>query len=239
MFKQKSILRYVVEFFVILSGVSASFWVEEYRESLQNKEEMYKVLNNLKIELDEIDVYSKEREVVFNKDSDIIRLLTNNQSNSLDSISLLVKTTFEIEVAIIDYRGFRPPMDRYNSIINEGTLKFVKSDKIKKLLSQINNTFYYYIRANIDDEKIIQQKISTYLIENYPEIIISSGDMTENNISLTNYLNELKKKIDNDLTLKGYLKTKSRTMSVKSFFLKEYNKKLLILRDEIEEYLSL
>ena len=45
-------------------------------------------------------------------------------------------------------------MDRYNSIINEGTLKFVKSDKIKKLLSQLNNTFYYYIRANIDDEKI-------------------------------------------------------------------------------------
>ena len=116
MFNQKSILRYVVEFFVILSGVSASFWVEEYRESLQNKEEMYKVLNNLKIELDEIDVYSKEREIVFNKDSDIIRLLTNNQSNSLDSITLLVKTTFEIEVAIIDYRGFRPPMDRYNSI---------------------------------------------------------------------------------------------------------------------------
>ena len=102
MFKQKSILRYFVEFFVILSGVSASFWVEEYRESLQNKEEMYKVLNNLKIELDEIDVYSKEREVVFNKDSDIIRLLTNNQSNSLDSISLLVETTFEIEIAIID-----------------------------------------------------------------------------------------------------------------------------------------
>ena len=74
MFKQKSILRYFVEFFVILSGVSASFWVEEYRESLQNKEEMYKVLNNLKIELDEIDVYSKEREVVFNKDLSLIHI---------------------------------------------------------------------------------------------------------------------------------------------------------------------
>ena len=45
--------------------------------------------------------------------------------------------------------------------------------------------------------------------------------------------------LNNDLTLKGYLKTKSRTMSVKSFFLKEYNKKLLILRDEIEDYLSI
>tara|TARA_B100001109_G_scaffold225007_1_gene198257 strand:+ start:156 stop:860 length:705 start_codon:yes stop_codon:yes gene_type:complete len=231
--KQKTFLRYFVEFIVILSGVSASFWVEEYRESLQNDEEMYKVLNNLKMELDEIDTYCKEREIVFNKDSEIINLLTNTQSNSLDSIILLVDSTFEIEVAIIDYRGFRPPMDRYNSIINEGTLKFVKSDKIKELLSQLNNTFYYYVRANVDDEKTIQQKISTYLIENYPEIILA-----ENNLSLNNYLKNLKKKIDNDLTLKAYLKTKSRTMYVKTFFLKEYNKTLLILRDEIEEYLS-
>tara|TARA_B100001113_G_scaffold340222_1_gene324215 strand:- start:490 stop:1194 length:705 start_codon:yes stop_codon:yes gene_type:complete len=230
---QKTFLRYFVEFIVILSGVSASFWVEEYRESLQNDEEMYKVLNNLKMELDEIDTYCKEREIVFNKDSEIINLLTNTQSNSLDSIILLVDSTFEIEVAIIDYRGFRPPMDRYNSIINEGTLKFVKSDKIKELLSQLNNTFYYYVRANVDDEKTIQQKISTYLIENYPEIILA-----ENNLSLNNYIKNLKKKIDNDLTLKAYLKTKSRTMYVKTFFLKEYNKTLLILRDEIEEYLS-
>ena len=230
---QKTFLRYFVEFIVILSGVSASFWVEEYRESLQNDEEMYKVLNNLKMELDEIDTYCKEREIVFNKDSEIINLLTNTQSNSLDSIILLVDSTFEIEVAIIDYRGFRPPMDRYNSIINEGTLKFVKSDKIKELLSQLNNTFYYYVRANVDDEKTIQQKISTYLIENYPEIILA-----ENNLSLNNYLKNLKKKIYNDLTLKAYLKTKSRTMYVKTFFLKEYNKTLLILRDEIEKYLS-
>ncbi|MEL0009555.1 MAG: hypothetical protein VW741_06765 [Flammeovirgaceae bacterium] len=229
---KKNIFRYFVEFIVILSGVSASFWVEEYRESLQNKEEMYKVLNNLKMELDEIDDYCKEREIVFNKDSDIINMLINNSGYSLDSMFLLVDSTFEIEVAIIDYRGFRPPMDRYNSIINEGTLKFVKSDKIKELLSQLNNTFYYYVRANVDDEKTIQQKISTYLIENYPEILVS-----ENNISLDNYLKILKNKIDNDLTLKAYLKSKSRTMYVKTFFLNEYNKTLLILRDEIEEYL--
>lgn len=231
---KKNIIRYFVEFIVILSGVSASFWVEEYRESLQNKEEMYKVLNNLKMELDEIDDYCKEREIVFNKDSDIINMLINNSGYSLDSMFLLVDSTFEIEVAIIDYRGFRPPMDRYNSIINEGTLKFVKSDKIKELLSQLNNTFYYYVRANVDDEKTIQQKISTYLIENYPEILVS-----ENNISLDNYLKILKNKIDNDLTLKAYLKSKSRTMYVKTFFLNEYNKTLLSLRDEIEEYLSI
>ena len=44
--RSKSILKYFIEFTVIVLGVSASFWVEEYRETLQNKEEKFKVLNN-------------------------------------------------------------------------------------------------------------------------------------------------------------------------------------------------
>ena len=135
---QKTFLRYFIEFIVILSGVSASFWVEEYRESLQNEEEMYKVLNNLKIELDEIDVYSKEREIVFNKDSDIIRLLTNNQSNSLDSISLLVETTFEIEVAApeIEVTKSKPLIERSMAIIK----KINKKEKIKIITDLIKSS---------------------------------------------------------------------------------------------------
>ncbi len=232
--KQNNLFKYFIEFIVILSGVSASFWVEEFRENLQNRKEMFKVLNNLKIELDEIEDYCKERKVVFDKDSNIISYLIDGNKRQFDSIKALVQTPFEIEVAIIDYRGFRPPMDRYNSIINEGTLKFVDSDSIKQLLSKLNNTFYYYIRANVDDEKTIQQKISAYLIENYPEVIIA-----ENNVTLENYFDMLREKINNDLSLKAFIKTKSRTMFVKNFFLEEYNKTLLVLRNEIENYLRI
>ena len=58
-------LKYSVEFLVIVSGVSASFLVDEYRESLRNDEERLKVLYNLKIELDEITNYCKERKRFF------------------------------------------------------------------------------------------------------------------------------------------------------------------------------
>ena len=128
MSKYKSILKYFIEFVVIVSGITASFWVEEYRESLQNIEEKFKVLNSLKIELDEIDLFCQERKIAFKKDSDIISYLISSEKNLYDSIEKLVETPFEIEVAIIDYRGFQPPMNRYNSIINEGTLKFVDSE---------------------------------------------------------------------------------------------------------------
>ena len=73
--RSNSILKYFIEFTVIVLGVSASFWVEEYREKLQNKEEKFKVLNNLKIELDEIDVFSLERKLMFTKDEKILYIL--------------------------------------------------------------------------------------------------------------------------------------------------------------------
>ena len=57
MSKYKNILKLFLQFVIIVAGVSASFWVEEYREGLKNQEERLKVLNNLKIELDEIDSY--------------------------------------------------------------------------------------------------------------------------------------------------------------------------------------
>ena len=232
MSKYKSILKYFIEFVVIVSGITASFWVEEYRESLQNIEEKFKVLNSLKIELDEIDLFCQERKIAFKKDSDIISYLISSEKNLYDSIEKLVETPFEIEVAIIDYRGFQPPMNRYNSIINEGTLKFVDSDSIKQLLGRLNNTLISYLNANVGDEKIIQQKISSYIIENYPEII-----MSENNTTLKNYYNILREKINNDLNLKAYLKTKSRTMYVKNIFLDRYIETLVILRNEIERKL--
>ena len=96
MSKYKSILKYFIEFVVIVSGITASFWVEEYRESLQNIEEKFKVLNSLKIELDEIDLFCQERKIAFKKDSDIISYLISSEKNLYDSIEKLVETPIEI-----------------------------------------------------------------------------------------------------------------------------------------------
>ena len=168
MLKSISIFKYFIEFIVIVLGVSASFWVEEYRENLQNKQERLKVLNNLKIELDEIDIFSQERKMMFSKDEKIVFHLMSEKSSSIDSLKEIITSYDEVNIAVIDYRGFGPPLNRYNSIINEGTLKFVESDSIKQLLSQLHNTFFKYIDANVSDEKVIQQKISLYLADNYP-----------------------------------------------------------------------
>tara|TARA_B100001142_G_scaffold45012_1_gene41245 strand:+ start:3400 stop:4110 length:711 start_codon:yes stop_codon:yes gene_type:complete len=233
MSKYKTLIKYTIEFIVIVAGVSASFLGEEYREGLQNETERKKALSNIKIELDEIDTYCEERRNNYVKDRNVLKYLLDNTDYAFDSIDNLVQSSPGIAFALNDYREFQPPMNRYNSIINEGTIKFIKSDSVKQQLSELHNTFYSYLKSVVDDEKLIQQKLSFYLAENYPKVILLETYDTEKKT----YYNFLSKAVDNDEILKALMYTKYRKMGIKNYFLDGYEEKLIELRNRIEKIL--
>ena len=234
MYKQKNALRYIVEFLVIVTGITASFWGEEYRESLQNDKEEIKALKNLQIELDEIDTYCEERKNNYVKDRNVLKYLLGNPDYAFDTIDNLVQSSPGIAFAFNDYREFQPPMNRYNSIINEGTIKFIESDSVKQQLSELHNTLYIYLKAIVDDEKLIQQKVSFYLAENYPQVILLENYDTEKKT----YYNVLSKALNNDEILKSLIYTKYRKMGIKNYFLSGYLEELVELRISIEKELA-
>ena len=233
MSKEKNAFRYIVEFLVIVTGVTVSFWGEEYRESLQNKEEEIKALKNLQTELNDIDTYCEERKISYVKDRNVLKYLLDNSDYAFDSIDNLVQSSPGIAFAFNDYREFQPPMNRYNSIINEGTIKFIESDSVKQQLSELHNTLYAYLKSIVDDEKIIQQKLSFYLAENYPKVILLEKYDTEKKT----YYNALSKAVNNDEILKALMYTKYRKMGIKNYFLDGYEEKLIELRNRIEKTL--
>ena len=233
MSKYKTLIKYTIEFIVIVAGVSASFLGEEYREGLQNETERKKALSNIKIELDEIDTYCEERRNNYVKDRNVLKYLLDNTDYAFDSIDNLVQSSPGIAFALNDYREFQPPMNRYNSIINEGTIKFIKSDSVKQQLSELHNTFYSYLKSVVDDEKLIQQKLSFYLAENYPKVILLETYDTEKKT----YYNFLSKAVDNDEILKALMYSKYRKMGIKNYFLDGYEEKLIELRNRIEKIL--
>ena len=233
MSKYKTLIKYTIEFIVIVAGVSASFLGEEYREGLQNETERIKALSNIKIELDEINTYCEERRNNYVKDRNVLKYLLDNTSYAFDSIDNLVQSSPGIAFALNDYREFQPPMNRYNSIINEGTIKFIKSDSVKQQLSELHNTFYSYLKSVVDDEKLIQQKLSFYLAENYPKVILLETYDTEKKT----YYNFLSKAVDDDEILKALMYTKFRKMGIKNYFLDGYEEKLIELRNRIEKIL--
>ena len=233
MSKYKIFIKYTIEFIVIVAGVSASFLGEEYREGLQNETERIKALSNIKIELDEINTYCEERRNNYVKDRNVLKYLLDNTSYAFDSIDNLVQSSPGIAFALNDYREFQPPMNRYNSIINEGTIKFIKSDSVKQQLSELHNTFYSYLKSVVDDEKLIQQKLSFYLAENYPKVILLETYDTEKKT----YYNFLSKAVDDDEILKALMYSKYRKMGIKNYFLDGYEEKLIELRNRIEKIL--
>ena len=233
MSKYKTLIKYTIEFIVIVAGVSASFLGEEYREGLQNENERIKALSNIKIELDEINTYCEERRNNYVKDRNVLKYLLDNTSYAFDSIDNLVQSSPGIAFALNDYREFQPPMNRYNSIINEGTIKFIKSDSVKQQLSELHNTFYSYLKSVVDDEKLIQQKLSFYLAENYPKVILLETYDTEKKT----YYNFLSKAVDDDEILKALMYSKYRKMGIKNYFLDGYEEKLIELRNRIEKIL--
>lgn len=233
MSKYKTLIKYTIEFIVIVAGVSASFLGEEYREGLQNETERIKALSNIKIELDEINTYCEERRNNYVKDRNVLKYLLDNTDYAFDSIDNLVQTSPGIAFALNDYREFQPPMNRYNSIINEGTIKFIKSDSVKQQLSELHNTFYSYLKSVVDDEKLIQQKLSFYLAENYPKVILLETYDTEKKT----YYNFLSKAVDDDEILKALMYSKYRKMGIKNYFLDGYEEKLIELRNRIEKIL--
>ena len=134
--KKKYLIKYSFEFVVIVIGISVSFWLNEISIGNQNEEERIKVLNSLSIEAAEIKKYCDERVDRWDRDREILRMFlnTDGQKFNIDSITKLTTSKGSIEFNLIYYRVFEPPMNRYYSIINAGTLKYVESDKIKDCL---------------------------------------------------------------------------------------------------------
>ena len=143
---KKYIIKYSFEFVVIVLGISVSFWLNELSIDNQNEVERVKVLNSLKMEIQEIRNYTDEREKTWQTDLNLLNLLLDPKDLNSTSDSILKITTSKsrIETFLVIYRVFEPPMNRYYSIINSGDLKFVKSNKIKEVLSRLHNTSFSY-----------------------------------------------------------------------------------------------
>ena len=88
-------------------------------------------------------------------------------------IKYICTTKDDMDIALLNYRGFTPSKERYNSTINEGTLKHIDSDNIKILLSKLYVQSLSFIVGNIEDETIVQRNIMEHCQKFYPEIVFA------------------------------------------------------------------
>ena len=222
---------------MIVAGISVSFWLNEISIGNQNEKERIKVLNSLNMEVDEIQSYCDERVNRWNKDRRILMMFleSSGQNFNVDSISKITTSKSSIEFNLIYYRVFEPPMNRYLSIINAGTLKYVKSDKIKEILSRLHNTYFSYVETTVEYEKILKENFVSFFATNHSDIIIAGSD---NKISFDEYSLMLYNSLKKDKKLKSNLIVLDDYLGSKLTFIKLYINILDELKFELTDKLN-
>jgi hypothetical protein len=231
---KKYIIKYSIEFVVIILGITVSFWLNELSIDNQNEEERIKVLTSLQMEIDEIKYYCDGRKRTWEMDISLLNefLYPSNKIFNIDSVLKNTTSKIRIETFIILYRVFDPPMNRYYSIINSGDLKYVKSDKVKEILSRLHNTTFSYVETAVEHEKQLKLSFLPFLTINHPNVILARDN---NKISIDRYSEILNDAINSDDKLKAKFILLKRYLEYKITILQMY----MINLDDLEREINL
>ena len=231
---KKYIIKYSIEFVVIILGITVSFWLNELSIDNQNEEERIKVLTSLQMEINEIKYYCDGRKRTWEMDISLLNefLYPSNKIFNIDSVLKIATSKIRIETFIILYRVFDPPMNRYYSIINSGDLKYVKSDKVKEILSRLHNTTFSYVETAVEHEKQLKQSFLPFLTINHPNVILARDN---NKISIDRYSEILNDAINSDDKLKAKFILLRRYLEYKISILQMY----MINLDDLEREINL
>ena len=224
---KKIVLKYLIEFVVIVVGISVSFWFDKYQASLDNIDREKQVVSELNTELELIASSVKNRQEAFTYDA-------NNLKKVLDNTLNQVSFSYEdLLIAATDYRGFSPSEEIYTSLKYDGGLKFIQYNKIKVAIEALYNGTKYGVIANMEDEIMVQRDVLKYIQFNYPQLII---ELNEKKMTDTQKVKLFTTTVQKDKTLKSLLTSKLRFMNNKLRFLEIYKESLKHLEALLIEY---
>ena len=218
---KKVFVKYMIEFFVIVVGISVSFWFDRYQVSLDNIDREKEVISELATELDLIQLSVENRESAFTFDFENLTMILNDSLNNVNF------NYPELLIATTDYRGFSPSEEIYTSLKYDGGLKFIRFNSIKIAIESLYNGTKYGVIANMEDEIIVQRDVLKYIQYNYPKLLVDIEKMRISELEKISIFTDI---VQKDKTLKSLLTSKLRFMKNKLKFLEDYNNSLFELK---------
>tara|TARA_B110000027_G_C16029104_1_gene259957 strand:+ start:145 stop:846 length:702 start_codon:yes stop_codon:yes gene_type:complete len=225
---KKYLIKYSLEFLVIVMGISVSFYLEEIRVANELKTLSVDLKQNLLDEISEIESYMIERELAFMGDQIVLNSLQDIKI-SYDSLLKISDIPSKYSVSLFNYRGFKPPVAFYNSLVNDGKIRYLESSSIKEELDKMHNVHYYYINENIKDEAVAQRKMIDFFQNNYPELLIESIETNSN----ADYVKQIFSKVRADIVLRSILFQKSLAIAEKVRGFNSYKESLQKLKNAL------
>ena len=231
---KKYILKYSFEFLVIVMGISVSFWLNELSIEKNENRERLKVLNNIKTEIKDIQKYTADRMKYWQDDIDLYSIFLSSEFE-INSIKEITSSKSRVEYNLIYYRDFEPPMNRYVSMINTGSFKFIKSERVKEALTRLHTINYSNIKTSVQYEKLLKEHLIEIITKNHPNLLFASND---SQFSIEDYSKLLKTEIEKDPILKSNLIIQQKYFETKKSLLTLYIYTLEELEVELNKTLQ-
>ncbi|MBC90854.1 MAG: hypothetical protein CMC67_01725 [Flavobacteriaceae bacterium] len=242
---KKYFIKYTFEIIVIVMGISISFFIEDIRQKNELKHLTKDLQKNLLSEIYQIENYLKIRLEGFDNDLKIVNFLKINDKKSRNFFNSENEKNINIAAAIFNYRGFSPPVSFYNSLVNDGKIRYLESSEIKTKLDELHTSITYFIEANMEDEITVLNKIVTHFQNNYPSIYIeiietistnafNNSDLIDNTQKLK-FLEKIKLISSTDPKFKSLLYEKGLAMNAKLDGLKIYIDNINFIKNILEE----
>tara|TARA_B110000967_G_scaffold162461_1_gene169010 strand:+ start:192 stop:893 length:702 start_codon:yes stop_codon:yes gene_type:complete len=231
---KKLVFSYVREISVIVFGIAIALLGEDLMQQNEREKISAELKINLLEEVNDIEKYIINRKNVFIKDKLILTTLMNKKMD-LDSLMNIKSDKSIYDMSIFGYRGFNPPKSFYNSLVNDGKIRYLESISLNKELDLMHNVNSYYILENIKLEIVAAQKLKDYFETNQPKIVLNSFD---NNVSANKYVCDLYLLIQGNDMIKAILSGKISQMEDKIVFLKRYEESLNKIKGHLDTSLK-
>lgn len=231
---KKLVFSYVREISVIVFGIAIALLGDDFMQQYEREKISTELKMNLLEEVNEIEKYIINRKNVFIEDKLILTTLINKKTD-LDSLINLKSDKSIYDMSVFGYRGFNPPKSFYNSLVNDGKIRYLESISLNKELDLMHNVNSYYILENIKLEIVAAQKLKDYFETNQPKIVLNSFD---NNVSANKYVCDLYLLIQGNDMIKAILSGKTSQMEDKIVFLKRYEESLNKIKGHLDTSLK-
>lgn len=214
---KKYFIKYTLEFFVIVMGITFSFFVQNIRNDIQIDTKRALIIDNLSSELQSNQAYIDKTELKFKREFEYVNKLL------LDSLTIQdVKKypkNFSPLNPFFSVVKFNPSRSIYNSIVNDGSFNIIEPSGLKVLIDEVYKLHHNSIINLIESEQKIADKADDFFVNNYTEIYVKNFWFNYDEHLVNSVFNIMQK----DSKFKALMVQKISFMEVKVAHLNDYS----------------
>jgi len=213
-------IRYTLEFFVIVLGISFSFLVQNIREETELDSKRELIFKSLLNELESNQSYITSRKKAFVREMDYVSKFLKD-SLTKNKIKEYPENLSPLN-PFLSALTFSPSASIYNSLINDGSFNLIDSPTLKSLIDEVYTTNYKSIVDRIQSELEIANEAERFFATNYSKIYSKNFWFNVKDAKLNNSVFEIMK---NNYRFKAFMVQKISYMEVKIISMNRYIRK--------------